>query len=235
MVFISILEISIFISEQSNIAIIGAIAFLYTLKLLSFSKFQPYLHFSDIQTNFTKLAKTLNLYNVSSEYYKFVNVFSKTKVEILTSYYSYNLQINLEEETQSLVGFIYFLLVSEQEILKDFIEQNLNICFIQSTFFPYNILVLFIKKKDGLLYFCINFYSLSCIFKKDHYLVLLISNLLDSFHKAQIYIKIDLCYTYYLVHIANNDKWKTTSRTYYGLFEQFVIPFSLINTLVVFQ
>ena len=184
MVFISILEISIFISEQSNIAIIGAIAFLYTLKLLSFSKFQPYLHFSDIQTNFTKLAKTLNLYNVSSEYYKFVNVFSKTKVEILTSYCPYNLQINLEEETQSLVGFIYFLLVSEQEILKDFIEQNLNICFIQSTFFPYNTLVLFIKKKDGLLYLCVNFYGLNHISKKNCYPLLLISNLLDSPCKA---------------------------------------------------
>jgi len=51
----------------------------------------------DIQTNFAKLAKAPDISNVPFEYYKFANVFSKTKVEVLAPHYPYDLQINLEE------------------------------------------------------------------------------------------------------------------------------------------
>ena len=47
----------------------------------------------------------------------------------------------------------------------------------------------------------------------------LISNLLDSPYKAQVYSKIDFCHVYHLVCITNGDEWKTTFRIYYGSFE----------------
>jgi len=43
---------------------------------------------------------------------------------------SYDLKINLEESAQPLVGSIYSLSASEQEALKEFIEENLNMGFI---------------------------------------------------------------------------------------------------------
>jgi len=58
----------------------------------------------------------------------------------------------------------------------------------------------------GLLCLYVNFHSLNHISKKNCYSLLLISNLLDLPHKAQVYTKIDLCHTYYLVHIANSDE-----------------------------
>jgi len=84
----------------------------------------------DIQANSAKFAEASNLSNVSSEYHKFANIFSKTKAKVLTSHYPYNLKINLEEGAQPLVGPIYSLLISEQEALKEFIEKNLNMSFI---------------------------------------------------------------------------------------------------------
>ena len=42
-----------------------------------------------------------SLSNISSKYYEFADVFNKTKAEVLASHHSYNLQINLEEGTQS--------------------------------------------------------------------------------------------------------------------------------------
>ena len=162
------------------------------MKLLGSNNFKFCLHSSDIQTNFSKLTKTPNLSNVFSKYHKLTNVFSKTKTEVLTFHCSYNLQINLEEDTQPLVGLIYSLSGSKQKAFKEFIEKNLNTGFIWLTFSPYSALVLFVKKKDGSLCFCVNFHSLNCIFKKDCYLLLLISNLLDSSCKAWIYSKIDL-------------------------------------------
>ena len=193
-------------SEWPNIAIIGATVFLCTSKLLGSHNFKLCLHSSNIQTNSTKFAEASDLSNVHSKYHKFANIFSKTKADVLASHCSYNLKINLEEGAQLLVGPIYSLSVSKQEALKKFIKENLNIGFIWPTLFLHSAPVLFVKNKDGLLYLCVNFHDLNCIFKKDCYPLPLISNLLDSPHKAWVYSKIDLCHAYYLVHIAEGDE-----------------------------
>ena len=96
----------------------------------------------------------------------------------------------------------------------------------------YSALVLFVKKKDGSLHLCVDFCGFNCISKKDCYLLLLISNLLDS---PWIYSKINLCHTYHLVHIANSNEWKTAFKTCYRSFEWSVMPFGLTNALAVFQ
>ena len=189
----------------------------------------------DIQANSTKLAETPDLSNVPSKYHEFANAFSKTKAETLPLHRPYDLKINLEEGAQPPVGSIYSLSASEQEALKEFIEKNLNIGFIWPTSSPYSAPVLFVKKKDGLLRFYVNFCGLNCISKKDCYLLPLISDLLDSPHKAWVYSKIDLCHAYHLVCIANGDEWKTVFKTYYRSFEWSVMPFGLTNAPIAFQ
>jgi len=222
-------------SEQPNIAIIGAAAFLRASKLLGSHNFELYLHSLDIQTNSAKLAETPDLSNVPSEYHEFADVFSKTKAEVLPPHRPYNLKINLEEGAQPLVGPIYSLSASEQEALKEFIEENLNMGFIRPTSSPHSTLVLFIKRKDGSLHLCVDFRRLNRISKKNRYPLSLISDLLDSPHKARVYSKIDLYHAYHLVHIADGDEWKTAFRTCYGSFEWSVMPFGLTNAPTAFQ
>ena len=222
-------------SKRPNITIIGAAAFLCASKLPSSHNFKHCLHSSDIQANSAKLAETPNLSNVPSKYHEFANVFSKIKAENLPPHCSYNLKINLEDGAQPLVSPIYFLSASEQEALKEFIEENLNTGFIWPTSSLYSVLVLFVKKKDSSLHLCVNFCSLNCISKKDCYPLPLISNLLDSPCKARVYSKIDLCHTYHLVCIVDGDKWKTAFRTRYGSFEWSVMPFSFTNAPMAFQ
>ena len=193
-------------SRQPNIAIIGTAAFLRASKLPGFHNFELCPRSSDIQTNSAKLAETPDLSNVPFEYHEFADVFSKTRAEILPPHCPYDLKVNLEEGAQPLVGPIYSLSASEQEALKEFIEENLNTGFIRPTSSLHGALVLFVKKKDGLLCLCVDFHSLNHISKKNCYPLLLISDLLDSPHKARVYSKIDLCHAYHLVHIANGDE-----------------------------
>ena len=184
MVSIPTSETSMSNSEQPNIAIIGATAFLHISKLPGSNNFELCLHSLDIQANSTKLAEASNLSNVPSEYHKFADVFSKTKAKVLPPHCSYDLKINLKEGAQSLVSPIYSLSAFEQEALKEFIEENLNTGFIQPTSSLHGAPVLFVKKKDGSLHLCVNFHGLNHISKKNCYLLLLISDLLNSPHKA---------------------------------------------------
>ena len=222
-------------SGRPNIIIIGAAAFLYASKLLGSHNFELCLCSLDIQANSTKLAETPDLSNVPSEYHEFADIFSKTKAETLPSHHPYDLKINLEEGAQPPVGPIYSLSASEQEALKEFIEENLNTGFIQPTSSPHGAPVLFVKKKDGSLCLCVDFHRLNCISKKDHYPLLLISDLLNLPRKARVYSKIDLRYAYHLVCIANSNEWKTAFRIRYGSFEWSVMPFGLTNAPTAFQ
>ena len=206
-------------SKWPNITIIGAAAFLHASKLPGSHNFKLCLCSSDIQANSAKLVETPDLSNVPSEYHKFANIFSKTKAEVLPPHHPYDLKINLEEDAQPLVGPIYSLSAFEQKALKKFIEENLNMGFIRPISSLHSASVLFVKKKDRSLCLYVNFHRLNCITKKDHYPLLLISDLLDLSRKAQVYSKIDLHHAYHLVYIADSDKWKTAFRTCYGSFE----------------
>jgi len=123
----------------------------------------------------------------------------------------------------------------EQKALKEFIDENLTNGFIRSTLSPHRAPVLFVKKKDGSLWLYVDFRRLNRIMKKDRYPLPLISDLLDSLRKARIYTKINLRHVYYLVHIAEGDKWKTAFRTHYGAFKWSVMLFGLTNALAAFQ
>ena len=70
--------------------------------------------------------------------------------------------------------------------------------------------------------------------KKDCYPLPHISDLLDSPHKAKIYLKIDLWHTYHLVQICEGDE-KTALWTHYSSFKWHIMPFSLTNTPATFQ
>jgi len=149
-------------SKRLNIAIIDVAVFLHASKLPDSSNFELCLCSLDIQANSVKLAEAPDLSNVSSEYYEFANIFSKTKAEVLTPHYLYDLKINLKEGAQPPVSPIYSLSASKQEALKEFIEENLNMAFIQPTSSPHGAPVLFFKKKDSSLHLCIDFYNLNC-------------------------------------------------------------------------
>jgi hypothetical protein len=154
--------------------------------------------------------ETLNLESVPPEYHDFADVFSKARADQLTPHHPYDLKINLAEGTEPPLRPMYSLSQSELQTLWEWIDENLASGFICLSSSLHGTLILFIKKKDGLLHLCINFCGLNQITKKDHYPLLLTTDLLDAPCKAQIYTKIDLHHTYHLVWISKGDEWKAT-------------------------
>jgi hypothetical protein len=198
---------------------------------------------SNFRINLTSLAapsaapsdNPIDLSKVPEDYHEFADVFSKSRTDTLAPHRPYDLQINLEDGAQPLVGTIYSLLQVKLESLQTFIDEHLAIGFIRLLTSPHGTPILFVCKKDGSLRLCVDFRGLNCLTKKDRYPLPLISNLLDSLCKAHLYTKIDLHHAYHLVRIAEGDEWKTAFRTCYGSFEWLVMPFGLTNTPAAFQ
>jgi hypothetical protein len=76
--------------------------------------------------------------------------------------------------------------------------------------------------------------GLNAITKKNYYLLLLISEMLDRLRRAMVFSVLDLKDTYYQILIKRGDKWKTAFRIRYSYFEYNVMPFRLYNTLATF-
>jgi len=147
-----------------------------------------------------------DLSSVPWGYWQFADIFCKQKAKTLLNHYSYNLLIQIEEGTSPPLRPIYSLSLLELQTLWDFINKNIKISIIRPSNSPCGALVLFIKKKDGTLRLCVDYWGLNHLTRKDRYPIPLITDLLDAPKRAWHYTKIDLRSAYHLVHIAEGNK-----------------------------
>ena len=100
---------------------------------------------STIQAKSTTISEKIDFFTIPEEYHKYANIFSKSKAETLAPHHPYDFRIDLEKDSHPLVGTIYFLSKFKQEVLKEFINENLTNVFICSTSLPHGAPVLFVK------------------------------------------------------------------------------------------
>ena len=96
--------------------------------------------------------------------------------------------------------------------LPDLLERG----FIQPSQSPYGSPILFVRKKDGSLRFCVDYRALNKMTVKNRYALPRTEELFDRLQGAKIFSKIDLESGYWQVRIAEADLPKTAFRTRYG-------------------
>jgi hypothetical protein len=115
------------------------------------------------------------------------------------------------------------------------LEELLKKGYISPSMSPWGDPVLFVKKKDGMLRLCIDFWQLNKVTVKNKYPLSRIVDIFDWLEGEKIFSKIDLRSGYHQVRIKDEDISKTTFRTRYGHYEFTVVSFGLSNTPVVFM
>ncbi|GKA31279.1 retrovirus-related pol polyprotein from transposon 17.6, partial [Tanacetum coccineum] len=100
---------------------------------------------------------------------------------------------------------------------------------------PWGAPVLFVKKKDGSFWMCINYREQNKLTVKNRYPLPRIDDLFDRLQGSSVYSKIDLRSGYHQLRVQEEYIPKTTFRTSYGHYEFQVMPFGLTNATTIFM
>jgi sugar-specific transcriptional regulator TrmB len=120
-----------------------------------------------------------------AKYHDFLNVFSKKKVDVLSSHRKHDHRIKLKEEKTHEYASLYNMSEDELLLIKKYLQEHLNKEFIELSTASYAFLILFAKKFDEDLRFCVNYRKLNAIIKKNRYLILLIAEIIARLFKAR--------------------------------------------------
>jgi hypothetical protein len=105
-------------------------------------------------------------------------VFSKSKSDKLPPHQLYNHKIELKSDNTLRYSLLYKITTAELETVKEYLIDNLDKGFIEASQALYAAPVLFVKKPDRSLRFCIDFRKLNQITCKDRYPLSLINKTL---------------------------------------------------------
>jgi len=94
---------------------------------------------------------------LSFKYFEFLDVFFKKNVDILSLHQAHDHVIHLKEDAQLSVFALYDMSHDEILELRRYLNENLSKDFIQVNHFQTIVSVLFIKKLEEELHFCVNY------------------------------------------------------------------------------
>ena len=142
--------------------------------------------------------------------------------------------IDLIQRTKPISIPPYRMAPVELRELKAQLEELLSKGFIRPSISPWGALVLFVKKKDGSLWLCIDYRQLNKVTIRNQYPLPRINELFYQLQGFRVYSKIDLKLGYYQLRVQEGGVPKIAFRTRYGHYEFLVMPFGLTNALAAF-
>ena len=162
-------------------------------------------------------------------------MFSKFASDQLVLHRLYNYKIQLEGENNLGFSPLYNYNLEELQAIKKYITENLYKGFIVPSSTLYTAPILFARKGNRSLQFCIDFRKLNLITRKDRYPLPLIDKTLARLGKARIFTKLDIRQAFHRIQIYPDSEDLTTFCTRYRIYKIKVVPFGLTNRPATYQ
>lgn len=124
---------------------------------------------------------------ISIKYHDFLNVFFKDKTNELTSHKKHYHRIELKNDKKKTLRYAFLYNIFERKLLfvKQYLQEHLDKKFIESNAISYASFILFVKKSDDELRFCVDYRKFNAIIKKNQYFISLIAKIIAQLFKAQ--------------------------------------------------
>ena len=135
----------------------------------------------------------------------------------------------------SLQCLLYQMSKDQLLALRKTLTELLDNGFIRVSNSPVATLVIFVKKPDGGLRFCIDYHRLNEISRKDSYPIPRIDETLKTIAAVKYISKVDVISAFHRICVKDGDEWKTAFNTRFGLYEWLVTPFGLTGAPATFQ
>lgn len=167
-----------------------------------------------------------------TEYHAYVDVFSKAASDELPPHRPYDHHIRLEDGVDARqVGYTPLRRMSDEELreVKKHLDDNLGKGFIVASAAGIASPILFVRKPNGGLRFCVDYRKLNSLTKKDRYPLPLIDETLARLGHAKFFTKLDIRQAFHRIRMNEEDEDLTTFRTRFGSFKYRVMPFGLTN------
>jgi hypothetical protein len=160
------------------------------------------------------------LTKLPGEYQNFADVFSKSESSILPPHRPIDHKVELLPDATPLRAyFLYSMSVDQLIALKEYFTEALRKKWIVPNAAKYGFPVLFAKKPNDGLRFCVNYRAMNARLKKNVYPLPLISEILDRLGKTKLFTKLDVRNAFHRIRINPGFEKITTFRTRFGQYK----------------
>ena len=173
--------------------------------------------------------------NIFKKIKKIIDVFFKTFSNNLNTHNQIEHIINLQSNKLLRYKFIYNMSHNEFIVIRNHFENALIKKWIRSFNAFAKIFMLFVKKVNDKLRFCVNYRNFNEITIKNNYLLSLLFETLKRFVNVKHFIKINIRNIYYQICICEKNEWKIVFRIRYKQYEYQIMFFDFVNVFVIFQ
>ena len=117
-------------------------------------------------------------------------------------------------------------------ILQKYFKKNLSKKFIRFNFFEYSFFVLFVKKFEENLRFCVDYRKFNVIIKKNRYFMSFVQKIFDRICDFKYFIKIDIITAFNCLRMNFESEKYTIFRIRFDLFKYLIMLFDLCNVSI---
>ncbi len=181
-----------------------------------------------------KILKQIKI-KLLSEYYDYLNMFNRTIINQLSSHRFYDHKIELIDERTSSRSRLYQMFDHKLQKIKKYLIKHLNKKFIFSSFASYISLILFIKKKDDSLHFCVDYRKLNALIKWNRYSLSLIDEILTWIQESKYLTQLNIIVTFNKLQMHSDNEDLTIFITFFDSYKYHVMLFELINESTFYQ
>ncbi len=182
---------------------------------------------------------TQNLENIkvklSLKYQNFLDIFDRAQTDKLSSHRLYDHKIKLTSDVTSSCCWAYWMSFYKLQKVKKYLNENLFKEFITLSKASYFSLVLFTLKANEDLWFCVNYWKLNVIIKRNRYSLSLIDEMINKIVDCKHLTQLDIISTFNKLRMHSDSENYTIFIIALKAYKSKMLSFELINDSVSFQ